>query len=240
MRIAIDAGHGLNTDGKRCLAAFDPEETPEWRLNDRVASYAATELRRMGFDVVRTDDVTGVQDRPVSLRAAAANRTGCDYFISIHHASGIGGRSGGGITVYTHPDPDPAALHLRNILYDSVIAETGLTGNRTEPLKYANFQVLREANMPAALIECGFMDSRTETPRVLSDSFARSVARGIVRAVRQLGQVPYIPVLTFTPSMARAAQKIQTKTGLGDQAIAYLMQSPHADQLIEKLADAMH
>ena len=38
-KIAIDAGHGLYTEGKRCLKSLDPNETREWQLNERVAIY---------------------------------------------------------------------------------------------------------------------------------------------------------------------------------------------------------
>ena len=34
--IALDAGHGLYTAGKRCLKALDAKETREWVLNDRI------------------------------------------------------------------------------------------------------------------------------------------------------------------------------------------------------------
>lgn len=38
-RLALNAGHGLYTEGKRCLESLDPKETREWWLNQRVASY---------------------------------------------------------------------------------------------------------------------------------------------------------------------------------------------------------
>ena len=37
VKIAIDAGHGINTKGKRCLKSIDSKETREWWLNDRIA-----------------------------------------------------------------------------------------------------------------------------------------------------------------------------------------------------------
>ena len=35
--IALDAGHGMGTAGKRCLKSIDPNQTREWFLNDRIA-----------------------------------------------------------------------------------------------------------------------------------------------------------------------------------------------------------
>ena len=35
-KIVLDAGHGRNTPGKRCLKSLDPAETREWVLNARI------------------------------------------------------------------------------------------------------------------------------------------------------------------------------------------------------------
>ena len=191
MKIAIDAGHGLHTPGKRCLKSIDPKETREWQLNSRIAARVCTELTRLGITAVRMDDPTGAVDVPLSQRAR--NAAGCDYYISIHHDSGISGGTGGGVTVFAYAGASKAALRLRDTLYRHVIAETGLKGNRAEPLKTANFAVLRETSMPAALIECGFMDSRTDTPLILTADFAARAATGIVKAVCELCGVPYKP-----------------------------------------------
>ena len=37
IKVAIDAGHGLYTSGKRCMKSLDPNETREWVLNSRIA-----------------------------------------------------------------------------------------------------------------------------------------------------------------------------------------------------------
>ena len=36
-KIALSAGHGKNTAGKRCKKSLDPNETREWVLNNRIA-----------------------------------------------------------------------------------------------------------------------------------------------------------------------------------------------------------
>ena len=43
-KIALDAGHGLYTAGKRCLKAIDPNETREWWLNDRICDKVEKKL----------------------------------------------------------------------------------------------------------------------------------------------------------------------------------------------------
>ena len=65
-------------------------------------------------------------------------------------------------------------------LYNDLIKHTGLKGNRATPLNDTNFHVLRETNMTAILIEGGFMDSKVDTPIILTDKFAKQYARGVV------------------------------------------------------------
>lgn len=68
-------------------------------------------------------------------------------------------------------------------LYDAVIAEMGLKGNRATPLATANFHECRESKMPAVLMGCGFMDSVTDVPIILTENFADQVASACVRVI---------------------------------------------------------
>jgi N-acetylmuramoyl-L-alanine amidase len=68
-------------------------------------------------------------------------------------------------------------------LYDAIIEHTELKGNRSTPLASANFHECRESNMPCVLLECGFMDSKTDVPIILSDKFAEQVADACVEVI---------------------------------------------------------
>lgn len=180
-RIALDAGHGINTAGKRVLKSLDPNETREWTLNNRVANYVEEGLKAYtGYELLRLDDRTGKRDVPLAERTNAANKFNADILISVHHNAGIGGGTGGGIVVYRYPNSSKFTKAMQKRLYDSLIRHTGLKGNRTSPLAEANFHVLRESKMGAVLIENGFMDSRTDVPIILSDAHARNTAKAIV------------------------------------------------------------
>ena len=184
VRIALDAGHGINTPGKRCLKSLDKNETREWTLNNRVANYVEEFLKEYeGYQLLRVDDRTGKRDVPLAERTKKANDWKADIYISIHHNAGINGGSGGGIVVYRYPNSSKMTKAMQKRLYDLLIKHTGLKGNRANPLGEANFHVLRETNMAAVLIENGFMDSRTDVPIILSDAHARKTAQGIVEFV---------------------------------------------------------
>ena len=68
-------------------------------------------------------------------------------------------------------------------VYARTAARAGLRGNRADPMPEKDLYVLRKTSMPAVLGEFGFMDSRTDTPVILTEEFADNVARGIVEAL---------------------------------------------------------
>ena len=49
-KIAVDAGHGLTTAGKRVDPSLDAKQTKEWTLNNRVAK----------FEMEAADGIVGV------------------------------------------------------------------------------------------------------------------------------------------------------------------------------------
>lgn len=182
-KIAIDAGHGKYTEGKRCLKSLDTNETREWVLNSRIATKVVSLLEQAGHEVKRLDDITGETDVSLSTRTSTANSWGANYCISIHHNAGINGGSGGGVICIVYPGVSGVTLKLQSEIYNAVIAQTSLKGNRSQPLTQQDLHMCRETKMPAVLIECGFMDSSTDVPIILTDEFANKCARGIAQGI---------------------------------------------------------
>ncbi len=177
VKIAIDAGHGLTTAGKRCLKSIDASQTREWFLNSRIAEKLEELLKGYNCSVMRTDDTTGKTDVSLSERCDRANAWGADIFISIHHNAGLNGRTGGGTQVYYHGDSERTARAKR--LYDAVVAETKLVGNRSSKVIKKDFYVVTYTKMASFLLENGFMDSPEDTPVILTDAHANKTAQGI-------------------------------------------------------------
>lgn len=183
LKIAIDAGHYKGTPGRRCLAALDPSETREWELNRRVADKLEALLAGYDCQVLRVDDRTG--DRLLGLgdRVAAANGWPADVYLSIHHNAGINGGSGGGCVVYTAPGCQAKSKALQKAVYGAVVSRTGMVGNRATTMAESRLYVLQRTKMPAILIECGFMDSKTDVPVILGPYFGSQVADGLLAAL---------------------------------------------------------
>lgn len=184
LKIALTAGHYLGTAGKRCLKSLDPNETREWVLNNRIADKIEALLGDYdGYALLRTDDTTGKTDIGITTRTNAANNFGADIYVSIHHNAGINGGKGGGIVAYTYTNVDDETRQWQKELYEALIAETGLKGNRATPLATANLAECRRTTMPAVLLELGFMDSATDLPIILSEGYADACARAIVKVL---------------------------------------------------------
>ncbi|MBR2934925.1 MAG: N-acetylmuramoyl-L-alanine amidase [Oscillospiraceae bacterium] len=184
-KLALGAGHGFNTAGKRCPKELDPKQTPEWWLNDRIADKVEALLASYdGVAVLRLDDSDdGADDVALATRVKRANQWGADFYLSIHHNAGIYGGKGGGIVAYCYPSASKASFSWRDKLYEALIAHTGLEGNRSTPKATANHYVTRYTSMPAVLLELGFMDSATDVPIILTEEYADSCAAAIVEVI---------------------------------------------------------
>ncbi|MGN0180410.1 MAG: N-acetylmuramoyl-L-alanine amidase [Monoglobaceae bacterium] len=202
MLVAIDAGHYLNTPGKRCAKSIDVNETREWVLNSRMAEYVEEYLKDYECAVMRCDDRTGKTDTGLSERANKANRAGADVLISIHHNAGMNGGSGGGICVYAAKNASAASSKLQKSVYEETVKLTGLKGNRATPLPVENFTVIFKAEMPAVLGEFGFMDSTTDVPVILTDEFSKKCAQGIVNALVKTFNIKKKPIKEDEEEMA--------------------------------------
>lgn len=183
-KLALSAGHGKYTAGKRCLKSIDPNETREWYLNDRISDKIEKLLTEYeGCDILRVNDTTGETDTSLSKRTSSANKWGADFYLSVHHNAGVNGGASGGIQAYVYTRASAKSIEWQKELYDSLIKHTGLRGNRSETCPKANFHEVRESKMPAVLLELGFMDSITDVPVILSEDFADKCAQACVDVI---------------------------------------------------------
>lgn len=187
-KIALNAGHGLNTAGKRCLASLDPNETREWYLNSRICNKIEDKLEAYdGYELIRLDDTTGKTDVALKTRTDKANSWGADFYLAIHHNAGVKGGKGGGIIAIVYTSVDNTTLSWQKALYYKLVEHTGLKGNRANPLQKQNLHEVRESKMPAVLLECGFMDSATDVPIILTEDYADKVATACVEVLVDRG-----------------------------------------------------
>lgn len=193
-KLVLDAGHGKNTAGKRCMKTLDPNQTREWVLNSRIAQKVEALLQGYtGWQLLRADDPTGQKDVSLSTRVKNANNFDADFYLSLHHNAGINGGKGGGIVAYIAESASAESALWQKELYNALIEATGLKGNRAKPLAKKNYAVVKNTKMPAVLLELGFMDSATDVPVILSEKYADQVAQAIVGVLAQRGNLQKKP-----------------------------------------------
>ena len=165
MKIALDAGHGLHTAGKRT-----PDDIREWTLNNTVLLGFEKEIKKYkGVEVLRLDDPSGQVDIALANRTTKANSWGADYLISFHHnAYKSEWGEHGGTEVWVQDDK---SRELADVLLRSTVETLGL---RNRGIKIGNLHMNRESKMPSVLVELGFMDSNTD--KIIRDENKRELA----------------------------------------------------------------
>lgn len=175
--IAIDAGHGGSATG----AVYGGAE--EKTLNLAMARKLRDILVALGYNTVMTRDT----DTDVGLydRAEIANGLNADLFVSIHCNAAENNFDFQGLYVYHYPQSAAGSALAQSIQ----TAAAAFTGAVDRGIDHANFVVLRESDMPAVLVETGFMTCQAELGRLMDDAYqtrmAQGVAQGIVRFLAQ-------------------------------------------------------
>lgn len=193
-KVVLDAGHGINTAGKRTLNGSSGI-IKEWSMNDAVVRYIADFLNDYDVDVYRTDDTTGVRDIPLKERVNRCNSINPDLFISIHHnaAGTTTWNKATGVEVYYHTYGTTEDKKLCNIIAPKLSKATGL---RNRGVKHAKFTVLT-CKSTAVLVEGGFMDSKLDYDVITSEknqkNYAVAVAESIVEFLKLKKKVVAAP-----------------------------------------------
>ena len=156
VKIALDAGHGNNTPGKRT-----PDGEREWAFNSKVLLAAIAKLNTFqNVEILRLDDPTGKTDVALKTRTNRANVWKADVLVSMHHNAYLGKwGSHGGVETYTQPGASQKSRDIAAVVHPKVVNAMGL---RDRGCKTLNLHMLRESSMPAILVEGGFMDSTVD------------------------------------------------------------------------------
>ena len=175
-RVIIDPGHGGSDPG----AMYDGRREKDDAL--RLALAIGSILESQGVDVVYTR-TTDVYDTPLE-KSVIANRADGDLFVSIHRNAMPVPETASGAMTLVYEDEGVPALLAENIQKNLVEAGFADLGIQERP----GLIVLRRTQMPAVLVEAGFIDNPQDN-RFFDQNFqaiAGAVADGIMATIRQL------------------------------------------------------
>lgn len=180
IKIYIDQGHNPQNPN----AGAEGNGLREQDIVYRIGIDLAERLRANGnFDVRLSRPTPDTQvgtsnSTSLRLRVADANDWGADYFISLHtNASSIPSATGSEAFAFSSPS---AAFSLGEDILEGLNAATGLR-NRGMQVR-TNLYVLRRTNMPAVLVELGFISNPrdAELMNTRPELFAEGIYNGIV------------------------------------------------------------
>ncbi|WP_427157151.1 N-acetylmuramoyl-L-alanine amidase family protein [Aliinostoc sp. HNIBRCY26] len=174
MKICIDPGHGGTDPG---AIGKDPFVLNEKDVTLSISLLLKTELEDKGHTVVLTRD----KDVAVSLsnRAKIANQNNVDIFISIHCNSSEN-KDAEGIETWIFPN-STVGKKLAEPVQNSLV--TAFPNHKKRGIREDNFQVLRETNMPAILVECEFISNPTQLKFLSDKDNQEKIAKAITSAI---------------------------------------------------------
>ena len=185
--VLLDDGHGWEVKyGYKTTPKFDDGSfIIENTFNHATKELLKQSLIEQGFNVF---DVSPERtDTKLELRPARANeqmkagKYKAYIFISIHFNSiGLYWDDGvGGIETYHYPG-SVEGTKLAKAVHEMLLKGTDL---KDRGVKEANLCVLRETDMPAILLECGFMSNHTEANLMRNIAYQQECATEVTMGV---------------------------------------------------------
>lgn len=174
--IVIDAGHG----GKDSGAISADQSIYEKDLALNTALLLKNRLEDAGSNVI----LTRTQDIFVSLdqRVAISNNNRADAFISLHYDAVEKENSMSGTTTYYQIDNN---LELAETINKYLQTQGSLPNNG---VRLADYQVLRENQQPAVLLELGYMNHYNDTQVITHSNYQVSIVEAIYQALGEYYQ----------------------------------------------------
>ena len=173
--VVIDAGHG----------GYDRGGIPGQRVSEKdmtldVSRRLRSVLQASGYRVVMTRDSDVFV--PLGTRTAIANSNRNAIFVSVHFNSAT--RSGAsGIETYFY---SRNSLSLASAIHHYV---SGGAPSSNRGVRRRGYFVLRRTNMPAVLVECGFLTNPTEAAYAQNASYRQKLAEAIASGVQSRNSV---------------------------------------------------
>lgn len=196
LTVFLDPGHGGSDPGATVGRYHEAD------LNLNVAKKVQALLLKKGYRVF----MSRTADTYVELieRPRMANELTADIFVSIHTNSTASEETTihGVESYYYEFDPKyPSKINgdmhnnserilksvtLTNLIQDNIVSYTGAKDRGTHG---DTFAVIREAAMPASLLEMGFINNFSERQSLFKDSYQNQIAKAIADGIHEYSQI---------------------------------------------------
>jgi N-acetylmuramoyl-L-alanine amidase len=200
--VIVDAGHGGKDSG-----AFRRYGPPEKMVTLDVAQRLDRKLRESQVKTVmtRNSDVF----IPLNDRVATENKEKNAVFVSIHFNDSRK-RKTRGFETYYHSS---ASFDLASRIQQKLMT---IPNSANGGVHTANFRVLRLANCPAVLVECGYLSNRSEGNQARDWEYRELLADRIAEAIveQRYGAGVYRPTPQIAAQLRQQAEPGSSGTSL--------------------------
>lgn len=172
IQVVIDPGHGGTDPG--AIA----NNTKEKEINLSVAQQVEQNLKKKGLAVIMTrsrDEYLGLVER-----ANVGTESKATIFVSMHCNSATATSASGIETYYYINTDNDYDKDLATCIQNAVIKATDA---KSRGVKSANFSVLRNSKIPAALIEMGFLTNVEESTKMNDSEYQAKIAQGVSNGI---------------------------------------------------------
>lgn len=184
VHLGFDYGHGEKA-ANRIPTSMGVGNISEFSINKADGECARKYLldNYEGVQVTVLNDITGATDTPLIERTNKANSLKVTAVISFHHDAG----GGTGITVFRYNGQNSGTTYsLGKAIVDELLVSPGNKGNRYSNYREENFHMLRETDMPAILIENGFMDNIVDAKKIVDPAYQRKTGEAVAKAIAKI------------------------------------------------------
>ena len=170
--VVIDPGHGGGDPGAIGIRGLQEAE-----INLDISQQVVALLKQKGVNAM----LTRTRDVEIDLepRVAFAEKANADVFVSIHSNSFDASRTDvSGVETYHYSGG--SGQRLAQSVHKNLIRDTGA---RDRGVKTANFYVIKYTDMPAILVEVGFVTGSDDAARLSSTSGRAKTAQAIAKGI---------------------------------------------------------
>lgn len=173
--IVLDPGHGGEDEG------CSREQVYEKDINLAIARATETKLIELGYQVMLTR--TNDEELTLEERTDKANQARAHLYVSIHqNACEEKSSNISGIEVWYNEDKgDDGSKRLAELVHNYSLLYT--EANDREVIADKELYVIRETNMPACLIETGFLSNKAERDQLAGEDYQAKLAEGIATGI---------------------------------------------------------
>ncbi|MGG4454302.1 N-acetylmuramoyl-L-alanine amidase family protein [Brevibacillus porteri] len=172
-KIVIDPGHGGKDQGAEGVSGR-VEKDFTLQLARKVKELAEQDSRMQVY-LTRSDDrfLSSVERE----RPQFANQLGADLFISLHGNTYTDPTVSGTETYYYHPESLPLAKSIQKYVRDA-------TGFQDRGVKKEDFFVVKDTNMPAVLLEVGYLTNPSDEQKLMDEDFQYRIATSVIEGIQ--------------------------------------------------------